>query len=115
MLRMASPYHRTPVVLTVACTDTYVSRSTKFESGDTSGTTAVASGGIGSYTYAWTHETELNLLTINSPSTAATSFHWEGLEALDETQSDFRVTATDSVGNTGYQIITVYVARSDFE
>ncbi len=109
-------YARSPITLTVICTPSEISKTTKFSSGDTSGVTASASGGVGSYTYAWevVVGSDGGLLSVNAPTSATTSFAWTDLESLDETQSDFRVTATDSHGNTGYQIITVYVARIEF-
>lgn len=107
-------YARAPITLTVSCTPSEINQTTKFASGNTSGVTASASGGTAPYTYAWTIENDGGLLSINAPAVAATSFAWTDLESLDETQSDFRVTATDSHGNTGYQIITVYVARIEF-
>lgn len=112
---MAAGIGITGATISVSCSSTYVSKITKFEEGDTSSTTATPSGGIGSYTYAWTIESDGGNLAANSPTAASTSFHWVGLFPLDETSSDFRCTATDSLGNTGYQIITVYVARTEFE
>lgn len=97
--------------LTVVCTPSFLSQSTKFESGNSGGVTAAASGGTAPYTYAWTGS--LEDLYANNPSSASTSFHWQNLGNLDSVSADFRVTATDVYGNIGYQIISISITRND--
>jgi hypothetical protein len=86
---------------------------TEFGTGTaTTGTaTASATGGTGPYTFAWTlisytHPTTAP--TITSAATAATKFIQTNIGAGADYSADFRVTATDSIGNTGFDDITAF-------
>ena len=77
-------------------------------------TTAAASGGTAPYTYLWTIEEQgaVATPTINSPTADATTFTQGGLSAAGGYITDiFRVTATDSLGATGYNLVTGYFFR----
>lgn len=70
--------------------------------------TGSASGGTPGYTYAWTYVSGSSY-TINSPSSAATTFTTTVSVGSSKTGT-YRCTVTDGVGGTAYFDITV-----DFE
>lgn len=97
--------------LTVGASTTYLSYITLTSNGTTDTVTATASGGTGPYTYFWEEVTDENgsFNTIDDPTNAVTGFHFVGLRFSGYDVATFKCTATDSVGNTGYIIVTVYV------
>lgn len=65
----------------------------------TSSVTATAAGGNSPYTYAWS-QVSGGAITINSPSSATTTFTASGLVNLVTRAGVFRCTATDSTSGT---------------
>ena len=61
---------------------------------------AVATGGAGSYTYAWTYVSN-EVYTINTPSAASTTFT-TNVSAGVLKQGTYRVTATDAASATAF-------------
>lgn len=101
-----------PVVVTVTITPGSASGS---RSGagtvDTNSVTASASGGTGPYTYLWEYisgDTEINVIT----PTAATVVFRATVGIGDIFSATFRVTATDSLANTGTQTITATLSET---
>ena len=86
------------------------------DSGTTTGLlTALATGGISPYTYAWTDEggLELQPLGIADAADDDTALTWSGLSEVGAVGGiNARVTATDSVGSTAYRYVTVIVSRT---
>jgi hypothetical protein len=73
--------------------------------------TATATGGTGPYTYAWTlisHTHPTTAPSINSAATAATRFIQTNIAIGGDYSADFRVTATDSIGNSAFNDITAF-------
>ena len=101
----------TGVTLSVVCSPLYISRTTKFDSGTTSSGVASISGGVGPYTCIWTSDSS-DIYPV-SPTLTTTAFGWTDLEDGDVAFANVTCTALDSVGNTGYQIISVSVIRID--
>lgn len=77
---------------------------------------ASASGGSGTgYTYAWTRLSGTANATINSPSSATTTFTDPDAPIGGSTSDTFRVTATDSVGNTAtFDVSATFIYNSGF-
>jgi hypothetical protein len=102
------------VTLTVTPTPAGFSENTASNAGTSAGTvTASASGGTGPYTYAWTVDSSFGAISPASASSAATAFSYTGLDNLgDGADGNFRCTATDSLGNTGYMIVYVSITRN---
>lgn len=68
----------------------------------TNSVTATPSGGFAPYTYAWTLITNggRNASTAGSPTSATTTFTKTGLINGDSIDDTWRVTVTDSIGQT---------------
>ena len=76
--------------------------------------TATASGGNGTYTYAWAYISGSSF-TINSPSSAATTFTGSvvaGLNATITYTGIYRCTATDGNGVVGHYDETVSLSAT---
>jgi hypothetical protein len=70
---------------------------------------ATPSGGIAPYTYAWTQVgTTPYTWTINSPAAASTSFTAGTVGAGVSTEAEFKVTVTDSGGQTATATVTAF-------
>lgn len=67
--------------------------------------TASASGGAGGYSYLWTYESG-NSFTINSPSSAATTFTTFMPGSTFKT-GVYRCTVTDSLSNTAFADVNI--------
>lgn len=91
--------------LTVSASPPAASGGAKF-GGHVSEVTAIASGGGGGYTYAWTTLETDHALTINSPADATTSFDFTGVASGDGATAIVRVTAT-SGGASAFRDVTV--------
>ena len=94
------------VVITLTRTSFSVSISpiSLHKYGSTSGlttatATATATGGVTTYSYAWT-KVSGDSITIDSASSAATTFSAAGMAVDEQRTALFRVTATDSTGGT---------------
>lgn len=104
--------------LTVASDKEGLYRSATSASGNTDNVTVTPSGGTAPYTYAWTLEGVGGdgQLSVNSPTSATTSFAYSLLKFLfTEVYANARCTVTDVYGNTGYKIISVNVVRENNE
>ena len=99
----------TSSALAVTITPGYLYKSRTGTGSITSATdTGSATGGVGSYTYAWTYVSG-DSYTINSPSSAGTTFTTT-LSSGATKSGVYRCTATDSAGGTAYADATI-----DFE
>lgn len=80
----------------------------------TNSVTATPSGGTAPYTYAWTLVTNggRNASTAGSPSLATTNFTKTGLVPTDVVTDVWRVTATDSFGQTATADVTATFSYS---
>jgi hypothetical protein len=101
-----------PVVITVTITPG-IAYGARLGAGtvDTNSVTASASGGTGPYTYLWEYisgDTEINVIT----PTVATVVFRATVGIGDIFNATFRVTATDSLGNTGTQTISATLAET---
>lgn len=69
---------------------------------------ATPTGGLAPFTYAWTilSQTGLSGLTINSPSSASTTFT-ASVPSGNNGSATFRCTATDALGTTAHDDVTV--------
>jgi hypothetical protein len=76
----------------------------------TSGVTARASNGSGGYSYAWT-KVSGDDITINSASSATTTFTATGMTYGAERNATFRCTVTDTLATTATADITVTIGR----
>lgn len=61
-------------------------------------TTAIAAGGTGPYTYAWTLTTapDVGSITINTPAVAGTTVTFDGFVELDTVEGTITCTVTDT-------------------
>lgn len=67
-------------------------------------------GGVGSYTYAWTqYGTSPYTWVIGSAAAASTNFTCNAVPAGVSTSVQFLVTVTDSAGNTARGLVTAIV------
>ena len=88
------------------------STSEPITSGDV---TATPNGGFGPFTYSWSIVSTGGMtgLTINSPSTASTTFTGSvGGTAGDSGTATFRCIATDSLGTSQSATVSVYFEHS---
>lgn len=79
----------------------------------TSTASLVKGGGFSPYTYAWTHISG-DTATINSPSSASTTFTAIVTLAEGELQGVFRCTVTDALGATASDTVTATFIRNEF-
>jgi len=97
----------------VALSPTELSRFGAYSTQTTGGVTATAANGAGGYSYAWT-KVSGDPITINSPSSATTTFTAAGL-AYGETRSAiFRCTTTDLSASTATADISVVIGRYEY-
>lgn len=76
----------------------------------TDAATATPVGGIGPYTYVWTvisYDAAVSP-TVNSPTSASTTFRQTGVPANDAVGAIFRCTATDSFSSTASANVSAY-------
>lgn len=104
-------------IVRVTAVSTSASPATQFASGigttQTTGiSTVTASGGSGSYSYAWTWSSGGTNLTINSPSSAATTFKGSGMVAGDTYSGVARCVVTDGYGQTSATTVSVSIVCS---
>jgi hypothetical protein len=76
----------------------------------TAGVTAMASNGTGGYSYAWT-KVSGDTITINSASSATTTFTATGMTYGAERTATFRCTVTDTLALTATADISVTIGR----
>lgn len=96
-----------PIVVTLSDTSILASRSgAGFV--QTATVTASASGGNGSFTYAWTRLTGDTEITAQSPSLAATRFQ-ATVATGSLFEADFRCTVTDTNGKSGFADCNVQI------
>lgn len=74
-------------------------KSTTTSSATTSSTTVTPAGGVSPYTYSWALF-DGDTLTVNSPTSATTTFSASGLQDGDFLYSTYRCTVTDSTSGT---------------
>lgn len=85
--------------MTVALTPTSLTKQGTSPSLTTASVTALASNGVGPYSYAWAYVSG-DSFTINSPSAATTTFSKTGAVVGTAYSGTYRCTATDSTGGT---------------
>ena len=85
--------------MTASASPTSLYKSTLTSSATTGNTTVTPSGGTSPYTYSWALLSG-DSMTINSPTSATTSFTNGGLGVGDSYSGTFRCTVTDSTGGT---------------
>lgn len=71
--------------------------------------TVTPTGGGAPYTYAWVRNT--GAATINSPTSATTTFTETGLAASEARNSTFTCTVTDASGQTAVVSASAYIER----
>lgn len=95
--------YTTASALSVSVSDDLVSGLTNSGTAITNSTTATASGGTAPYTYAWTlisYSHPSVAPTVQSPTSATTSFVQTSIGTGEYFDAVFRVTATDAATNT---------------
>lgn len=81
----------------------------------TSQVTASSSNGVGPFNYVWSYisgDSTFVLIPSGDPATV----RWEGTVTISQMRfATWRCTVTDSLGNTGYKDLTVYIMDVSFE
>ena len=96
--------------ITLALSPTSISKSGRTSTVNTANVTATPTGGQAPYTYAWVKQSGGDITALN-PANAITGFRAAGL-AVDETRTAvFRCTATDNLGSSDSEDITVSITR----
>lgn len=90
--------------LTLSATGGSGSAASSTVTGNTA--TATPSGGLAPFTYSWVHLSGATM-TINTPSSASTTFTASGVADGATVTATFRCTATDSLGSTATADLTV--------
>lgn len=77
-------------------------------------TTVTPAGGVGPFTYAWTHRSGDSGVNINAPTSATTAFYMS-MPAGSSTFADFTCTVTDTAsGATATAVVGVYLYHVDY-
>ncbi len=101
--------------LMVSANPNFLFENVGISSGNTGTIDITVTGGSGVYTHLWEFLT-LNgtgNMTVNSPTSEDTTFHYEGLDnILDFVSGTVRHTATDTFGNVGFINITIGASRT---
>jgi len=99
----------TAVTANTAPTSLSVTGASSTES--TGSTTVTAANGVPPYTYSWAWQTGGSGISINSPSSAATSFTGTGLTPATNKSGTAVCTVTDSIGQHAQATCSVSITR----
>jgi hypothetical protein len=99
--------------MSVSLSPTAVSTGGTTSSLTTAGVTATPAGGTAPYTYSWA-KVSGDAITVNSPTSATTTFSATGLALDEERSAVFRVTCTDAGALSATRDITVTIIRYSF-